>query len=99
MTRNRTRRLRAATLLAVAGLVVAACGGTKVNAGSTTGASAGASHKDCGNVNIAVNPWVGYEADYTAVAYVLKTDLGCTVKVDNLTEQVSWQGFAPTRST
>jgi len=93
VTKHRTRRTRAVVLLAVAGLLVAACGGTKVNAGSSGGASGG-SHKPCGNVNIAVNPWVGYEADYAVVSYVLKNKLGCTVKGSNITEQVSWQGFA-----
>ena len=47
----------------------------------------------CGTVNIAVNPWVGYEANAAVVAYVLKTRLGCTVELKNLTEEVSWQGF------
>ncbi len=92
MTRNRTRRLRAATLLAVAGLLVAACGGTKVNAGSTA-ATSGGSHKPCGTTNFAVNPWTGYEADYAVVSYVLKNSLGCTVKHSNINEQTSWQGF------
>jgi glycine betaine/proline transport system substrate-binding protein len=78
-------------LLAVAGLLVAACGGSKVNAGSTNGAGSGA--KKCGTVNIAVNPWVGYEANTAVVAYLLKNKLGCTVTEQNITEQVSWQGF------
>jgi glycine betaine/proline transport system substrate-binding protein len=47
----------------------------------------------CGAVNIADNPWVGYEADVAVVAYILKTKLNCTVNVKTLTEQVSWQGF------
>jgi glycine betaine/proline transport system substrate-binding protein len=94
VTKHRTRRARAVVLLAVAGLLVAACGGTKVNAGSSAGASGG-SHKPCtGTTNIAVNPWVGYEADYAVVSYVLKNKLGCDVKGSNITEQVSWQGFA-----
>jgi len=49
----------------------------------------------CGTVHIAVNPWVGYEADAAVVSYVLKTKLGCKVELKNLTEEVSWQGFAP----
>jgi glycine betaine/proline transport system substrate-binding protein len=85
--------VRVATLLAVAGLLVAACGGTKVNTGSSAGSSGSGSHKPCGAVNIADNPWVGYEADYAVVSYVLRTKLGCTVTGKNLTEQVSWQGF------
>ncbi len=47
----------------------------------------------CGTVNIADNAWVGYEADVAVVAYLLKNDLGCTVNIKNLSEQVSWQGF------
>jgi glycine betaine/proline transport system substrate-binding protein len=52
-----------------------------------------ASTKPCGTVNIAVNPWVGYEANAAVVSYVLKTRLGCTVELKTLTEEVSWQGF------
>ncbi len=98
MTKNRRTRVRVLALLVVAALAVAACGGAKVGASSSstpaaTG-SAGSSAKPCGTVNIAVNPWVGYEADFAVVAYLLRTKLGCTVVQKNLTEQVSWQGFA-----
>ncbi len=48
----------------------------------------------CGTVNIAVNPWVGYEADAAVVSYLLKTRLDCKIELKNLTEEVSWQGFA-----
>src|ERR687890_38597 len=44
-------------------------------------------------VNVAVNNWVGYEADAAVVAYVAEKKLGCTVTKKNLDEQVSWQGF------
>ena len=47
----------------------------------------------CGTVNIADNAWVGYEADVAVVAYLLKNQLGCTVNIKNISEQVSWQGF------
>ena len=47
----------------------------------------------CGTFNLAVNAWVGYEADAAVVAYVAKNKLGCTVVKKNLNEQVSWQGF------
>ena len=55
--------------------------------------AAPASKAPCGTVNIAVNPWVGYEADEAVVAYVLKNELGCTVVKKNINEQTSWQGF------
>ncbi len=46
-----------------------------------------------GTVNIAVNPWVGYEADAAVVAYILEKELGYTVKQKDLKEDVSWQGL------
>jgi glycine betaine/proline transport system substrate-binding protein len=46
-----------------------------------------------GTVNIAVNPWVGYEADAAVVAYILKEKMGYTVNLKDLKEDVSWQGF------
>jgi len=60
-------------------LALAACGG-----------GAGGSK---GTVNIAVNPWVGYEADAAVVAYILKEKMGYTVNQKDLKEDVSWQGF------
>ena len=87
-------RVAAATGLVLA---VAACGGAKVGAASsssTAAAGAAGSGASCGTVNLAVNPWVGYEADAAVFAYVAKTKLGCNVVKKNLTEQVSWQGFS-----
>jgi len=45
-------------------------------------------------MNMAVNPWVGYEASAYVVGQVAETQLGCTVNYKDLKEQVSWQGFA-----
>src|SRR4051794_31662470 len=79
----------AATVLALA---ASACGGAKV--GSTSAAGGGSSSGGkCGPVNLAVNNWVGYEADAAVVAYVAEKNLGCAVTKKNLDEQVSWQGF------
>jgi glycine betaine/proline transport system substrate-binding protein len=44
-------------------------------------------------MNIAVNPWVGYQANAAVVAYLAETKLGCTVKLKDLTEDQSWQGI------
>jgi glycine betaine/proline transport system substrate-binding protein len=79
-----------ACLAAAASLVLAACGGATV--GSDTPDSAASGGK-CGTFNIAVNPWVGYEANAAVVGYVAQKDLGCTVVKKNLKEEVSWQGF------
>ena len=45
-------------------------------------------------VNIAVNPWVGYEANAAVVGYLLEKELGFTVEYKDLAEQVSWEGLA-----
>src|SRR5438034_9456875 len=93
-----------AAMLATFAIILSACGGgaTPAPSISTPGASGGeasasavaaASLAPCGTVNIAVNPWVGYEADAAVVGYLLQQKLGCTVVDKNLTEQVSWQGF------
>jgi glycine betaine/proline transport system substrate-binding protein len=60
---------------------------------SGSAATAAPSVASCGTVNIADNAWVGYEADVAVVGYLLKNELGCTVNVKNIDEQVSWQGF------
>jgi len=86
---KRTVALAAAIASAMA---LTACGGSKI--GATAAPSTSTSHAPCGTVNIADNPWVGYEADLAVVQYVLTNKLGCTVKTQNLTEEVSWQGFA-----
>ncbi|KUN20225.1 glycine/betaine ABC transporter substrate-binding protein [Streptomyces antibioticus] len=78
--------------LAVLGLTLTACGGAKVGDDSSGSDSSGSSGK-CGTFNLAVNPWVGYEANAAVIAYVAEKDLGCTVKEKNLKEEIAWQGF------
>lgn len=92
VTGSRSARWRAgAAALAALGLALTGCGGAKVGA-SDSGGSAGGSGK-CGTFNLAVNPWVGYEADAAVVAYVAEKKLGCTVNKKDLKEEVAWQGF------
>ena len=79
------RALKAASSVIMAGALVAAL---SLNAGAAQAAA------KCGTVNIANNPWVGYNADTAVVEYVAKHSLGCNVVVKDITEQVSWQGFA-----
>lgn len=86
-----------AVLVAVAVLAFGACssrGGATTAPSTEPGASespAGGGAK--GTVNIAINPWVGYEADAAVVGYLLKEKLGYTVEEKNLKEEISWQGF------
>ncbi|WP_328745325.1 ABC transporter substrate-binding protein [Streptomyces sp. NBC_00285] len=76
--------------IAVLGLTLTACGGAKVGDDSAGGS---ASSGKCGTFNLAVNPWVGYEADAAVVAYVAQHELGCKVTKKNLKEEIAWQGF------
>ena len=89
--RETWRRARVA-LVAVAALVLAGCGGATVG-GSGGGGGGGGSGAQCGTVNLAINPWVGYEADAAVYSYVAKNKLGCTVVNKDLKEQVAWAGF------
>jgi glycine betaine/proline transport system substrate-binding protein len=52
------------------------------------------SNTPCGEVNIAVNNWVGYEADAFVVGQLAQKKLGCIVNYVYVDEQISWQGFA-----
>jgi glycine betaine/proline transport system substrate-binding protein len=86
----RVKRTQAAfaALVTASVLTLGACGGDSIeNANEPAGS------KDCGEMNMAVNPWVGYEADAHVVGYLAQTKLGCTVNYKNLDEQVSWKGF------
>ncbi|MGI8577109.1 MAG: glycine betaine ABC transporter substrate-binding protein [Nocardioidaceae bacterium] len=82
--------LKAVAVAASLTLGLAACGGGNIKTGSSTNAAGG---KTCGTFNIAVNPWVGYEADAYVVGDVAATKLGCDVQYKNLKEEVSWAGF------
>jgi glycine betaine/proline transport system substrate-binding protein len=76
-----------AAAVAVTGLVLAAC--TSGGGGSPAASGAGGG----GTVNMAINPWVGYEANAAVVGYLLENELGVTVVNKDLKEDVSWQGF------
>jgi len=67
---------------AVVGLVLAAC---------SSGGGGGSGQKQ--TINLAVNPWVGYEANAGVIANLIKTQLGHDVEYKELAEQVSWEGF------
>ncbi|SDG18643.1 glycine betaine/proline transport system substrate-binding protein [Lentzea fradiae] len=71
----------------VGALALGGCGGAKV--GDTSSGAAG----DCGTFNIAINPWVGYEANAAVLAHVAEKELGCKVTKKELKEEVAWQGF------
>ena len=83
---------RIAVAIAALGIVVGACSTGGPGASGGAGASGGTGGEG-GTVNIAINPWVGYEANAAVVAYLLENELGYTVNKKDLKEDVSWQGF------
>ena len=84
-TRHSQALLGCLALTAVAAL--AGCGGDIENADTAEGSA------DCGTVDMAVNPWVGYESNAHVVGRVAETELGCTMNYVDLDEQTSWKGF------
>ena len=86
------RAVRRAALMAVLGLSLAACGGGNIqNAPAPSGG--GGQAANCSKLNMAINPWVGYEASAHVVGYVAKSKLGCEVEYKNVKEEVAWQGM------
>lgn len=85
---------RAAAVTAVLSLGLAGCGGATIEASSNSGSGGSGGSGKCGTMNVAVNPWVGYEANAAVIAEVAANELGCTVELKNLKEEVAWQGFA-----
>ena len=100
MQRSRLARLTAG--FAILGLVLSACGpsGTGGSAappsaagGETSAAPSTAGGGAKGTVKIAINPWVGAEANVAVVKSLLETKLGYTVTATPLAEEVAWPGF------
>lgn len=88
---TRKRAGSAFALATAATLILAACGGGDIDDSSASGGTSG---EDCGELNMAVNPWVGYEASAYVVGQVAEEQLGCTVNYKDLKEEISWQGFS-----
>jgi glycine betaine/proline transport system substrate-binding protein len=89
--RSRAGSLRSGALAAALVVGLAGCGGATIESASSGDDTAGGG--DCGSVDIAVNPWVGYEANAAVIAEVAESELGCAVTKKDLKEEVAWQGF------
>jgi glycine betaine/proline transport system substrate-binding protein len=83
-------RLRAAAFAAVGALALGACGAPA----PAVVAAPGLRPVACGKVTLAVNPWVGYEANLAVVSYLLRHELGCTVVTKAEAEVDSWKHLA-----
>jgi glycine betaine/proline transport system substrate-binding protein len=87
---RRPRRLQLAAIAATAALVLAGCGGGDIKESKSSSAGG----KDCGELNIAVNPWTGYVSNAHLIGYVAESKLGCKVNYQDVKEEVGWQGMA-----
>ncbi|MDH2429237.1 ABC transporter substrate-binding protein [Sphaerisporangium sp. TRM90804] len=94
MTGTQFARPGAVALAAAVGLLISGCGGAKVGESAAPSGAASSGAKACGAFNIAINPWVGYEANAAVIAHVAEKSLGCQVTKKDLKEEVAWQGFA-----
>ncbi len=85
------------SMLAVATLVLAACSdveeGGETTDGGDTGTSAAA---QCGSdtITIAVNPWVGAEANAAVAQAVMQNEMGCTVELQEINESGQFPAMA-----
>jgi glycine betaine/proline transport system substrate-binding protein len=86
----RHRMFGLACVAASAALVLAGCGGGNIKESDTSAAGG----KDCGDLNIAVNPWTGYVSNAHLIGYVAQTKLGCKVAYQDVKEEVGWQGMS-----
>lgn len=75
-------RLIAATMVGLLA-TTAACGGATTDEGDDT-------------VNIAINPWTGYEASAAVMQYLLENELDVKVNTKELKEENAWQSFERT---
>ena len=90
MTRQVHRAARLAALAAAVGLTLAGCGGGDIESTTPSGDAGG---EECGTFDVAINPWVGYEASAHVVGYVASSKLGCDVEYKNVKEEIAWQGM------
>jgi glycine betaine/proline transport system substrate-binding protein len=84
------KRLRGLVLAATGMLALGACG----SPAPAVVPAPGVQPKNCGTLRLAVNPWVGYEANTAVVSYLAREELGCDVKLVKETEDESWKHLA-----
>ena len=90
---KRGARLLAGVAMGSLALVIAGCGEGSIDSETKANEDRAAEQGDCGDLNMAVNPWVGYEADAYVVGTIAQEQLGCKVTYKELKEDVAWQGF------
>jgi glycine betaine/proline transport system substrate-binding protein len=93
MRTNWKRATQLVSASAVALLALSACGGGDIASETQQNEQNAGSDGDCGDVNMALNPWVAYTADAYVFGAVAADKYGCNMVYKDLKEDVSWQGF------
>ena len=84
---------RIAIVAAALALLISGCNATKVSDLQSRGELKPGT-RPCGTFNLAINSWVGYEANAAVITYLAENVLGCFVKQRHIAEQVAWQGMS-----
>lgn len=87
------KKFRAILAAIVVMTTLAGCNATKVSDLQHRG-SLQPGARPCGTFNLAINSWVGYEANAAVVAYLARNVLGCLVNEKHVDEQIAWQGLS-----
>ena len=88
MQGNRIARLVAG--IVALSFILAACSPAGGGAASVAPSASGG---DKGTINIAINPWVGAEANVAVIKNLLETKLGYKVEATSIAEEIAWPGF------
>jgi glycine betaine/proline transport system substrate-binding protein len=87
--------------LAAMTLAMSACSDVDEGGGTDTGTDGGdtggeAAVAQCGSdtITIAVNPWVGAEANANVVKVIMEQEMGCTIELQEVNESAQFPGMA-----
>jgi glycine betaine/proline transport system substrate-binding protein len=87
---RRRKRAILAIALGIAGVALAACGGSvneeETTSAATEAAATEATMVDCGDWSVAMHAWVGYTASAQVLSDVAREKLGCTIEQITLDE-------------
>ena len=86
------------SMMAVAALVLVACSDVDEGGGTTGGGTDGGTTAaaQCGSdtLTLAVNPWVGAEANAAVAQAVMQNEMGCTVELQEINESGQFPAMA-----
>ncbi len=94
---SKRRWVWAVAAVSVTALVLAACSDVQESEPASTGATGDATTAaQCGGdtIVIAVNPWVGAEANANVAKVVMEQQMGCTVELQEIDEGAQFPGMA-----